>query len=157
MDQVRKALSSDVTKMVSLSHDKRRMYEKVQPQFWRYAHGAEKAQADWFQELLLNDDYVLLVAETKSSLSGFIIGNIIKAPEVYDPGGLTLMIDDFCVVSEDEWNTVGTSLVEYLKNEVKDRGVSQVLVVCGAHDTKKKEFLGQSGLSIASEWFVAPV
>lgn len=32
------------------------------------------------------------------------------APEVYDPGGLTLMIDDFCMQSENLWESVGFHL-----------------------------------------------
>ena len=36
-------------------------------------------------------------AVENSDIVGFIIGRLVPAPEVYNPGGLTLMIDDFCV------------------------------------------------------------
>ncbi|WCR57421.1 hypothetical protein [Rickettsia asembonensis] len=38
---------------------------------------------------------------------GFIIGRLIEAPEVYDPKGLILIIDDFCVETENDWSFVG--------------------------------------------------
>lgn len=79
------------------------------------------------------------------------------APEVYDPGGLTLMIDDFCMKSENLWESVGNKLVEVIKFEAKSRGASQILVVCGAHDYTKRQFLKEQNLSIASEWFVGNI
>lgn len=36
------ATKTDITAMVDLSYQKRRAYEKAQPQFWRYADGAEE-------------------------------------------------------------------------------------------------------------------
>ncbi|HJD62028.1 MAG TPA: hypothetical protein LFW14_00180 [Rickettsia endosymbiont of Degeeriella rufa] len=45
---IRFANSDDIDAMVALSYTKRRAYEKVQPQFWRYKQGAEKLQAKWF-------------------------------------------------------------------------------------------------------------
>ena len=44
---------SDTLAMVSLSKAKRKLYEKAQPQFWRYAgEEGDKAQEKWFKELL---------------------------------------------------------------------------------------------------------
>lgn len=107
--------SDDIHAMVSLSHTKRLAYEKAQPQFWRYKKGAEELQAKWFKELLLLDDYIMLIAESENKIIGFIIGKIIEAPEVYDPLGLTLMVDDFCVETENDWFSVGNKLVEETK------------------------------------------
>ena len=148
---VRKALEQDIDSMVSLSYEKRREYEKAQPQFWKYAEGAEKIQASWFKELLTNDQYIMLVTD---DISAFLIGRIIPAPEVYDPGGLTLMIDDFCVKTPDLWKNHGRELIEQAKKLGKPKGVSQILVVCGHLDMPKREFLNSINLSIASEWYV---
>ena len=93
--KVAQATKTDVASMVNLSYQKRRAYEKAQPQFWRYAEGAEEGQGKWFEELLGHDDHIILVAKSDTETIGFIIGRLVKAPEVYDPGGLTLMIDDF--------------------------------------------------------------
>ncbi|HJD60980.1 MAG TPA: hypothetical protein LFV90_02260 [Rickettsia endosymbiont of Columbicola hoogstraali] len=47
-NSIRFANSDDIDAMVALSYTKRRAYEKVQPQFWRYKQGAKKLQAKWF-------------------------------------------------------------------------------------------------------------
>lgn len=86
---------------------------------------------------------------------GFIIDmGLMPAPEVYNPGGLTLMIDDFCVHSEGLWQSVGASLIEAVKIPAQGKGATQILVVCGAADLPKRKFLMDQNLSIASEWFV---
>jgi hypothetical protein len=79
------------------------------------------------------------------------------APEVYNPGGLTLMIGDFCVADETEWHSIGSKLVQEIKTIAKFRGAAQVLVVCGAHDGPKCHFLKNIGLTVASEWYVGSI
>lgn len=153
---VRKAVSSDVYDMVVLSRAKRLAYEQAQPQFWKYADGAEEIQSKWFYELLNKDDYVMLVSETHGAINGFIIGRIVNPPEVYD-AGLTIMVDDFCVATENDWPTVGGQLIAELKTIAKQKGVEQLLMVCGAHDAAKREFLKSLDLSVASEWFVSGI
>jgi hypothetical protein len=49
---------------------------------------------------------------SKQEILEFIIGELMPVPEVYNPGGLTLMVDDFCVKSENLWQTVGGPLIE---------------------------------------------
>lgn len=154
---IRQAAQSDVTAMVSLSHQKRLAYEKVQPQFWRYATGAEDTQTKWFEELLGKHDHILLVAESKDKLLGFVIGRLMSSPEVYDPGGLTLMIDDFCVKSPPDWIEVGKKLFIKIKEVAKSKGVAQIVAVTGHHDERKRQFLQSLGLTIASEWYVGEV
>lgn len=154
---IRKANVSDVPAMVALSYEKRKGYEKAQPQFWRHAEGAEETQAKWFNELLPQEDYILLVAESESKIAGFIIGRIANAPEVYDPGGLSLMIDDFCVLSTKLWESIGGELLQELQRLAREKGAAQTLVVCGAHDEPKRKFIKGSGLTIASEWYVGEI
>lgn len=155
--------------MVLLSKAKRKLYEKAQPQFWRYAGDkGDHAQRQWFKELLEDKSYVMFTAlsfsknsdnkkRDSSQILGFIIGRLMPAPEVYSPGGLTLMIDDFCVQSENLWQSVGASLIEAVKTETKSKGATQILVVCGAHDHPKLKFLRKQNLSIASQWFVGGI
>ena len=85
---------------------------------------------------------------------GFVIGKLMPAPEVYNPGGLTLMIDDFCVQSENLWQSVGHALIEETKAAAKNKGATQILVVCGAADLPKHKFLSEQNLQVASEWSV---
>lgn len=151
------AKQQDVPRMVELSEDKRRSYEKVIPYFWERAENANEYQHRWFSSLLNNENYLLYVAEDGHEVSGFVIGQIIKAPDVYAPGGFTLSIDDFCVASSALWDTVGSKLLEAVINEGKKRGAVQVLVVCGHHDEVKRSFLQSQNLQIASEWYVKSV
>ena len=154
--QIIPATTTDIREMVALSYQKRRDYEKAQPLFWKYAQGAEKSQEDWFVELLDKDDHIMLVAKSEEVISGFIIGRIIPCPEVY-AAGLTLMIDDFCVSSADLWGFIGKKLIEEIKIYSKKKGVQQILIVSGAHDKPKREFLKNMNLSIASEWYVGGI
>ncbi len=131
----------DIDAMVSLSKDKRMLYEKAQPQFWCYAgEKGDDTQRLWFKELL-----------------GFVIGPLIAAPQVYYPGGLTLMIDDFCVSCVNLWQSVGAGLIAAIKAAAMAKGATQIVVVCGAHDHSKRQFLSEQDLSIASMWFVGEV
>ena len=155
--KVSQATKTDITSMVDLSYQKRRAYEKAQPQFWRYAEGAEEGQGKWFEELLEHDDYIVLVAKSDKETIGFIIGRLVKAPEVYDPGGLTLMIDDFCVKSEVDWQSIGLELMNTIQDLAKEKGAAQFYVVSGAHDNAKCEFLEKFGLSNAAKWFVGSI
>lgn len=156
---VRLSQSSDISEMASLSKAKRKLYEKAQPQFWHYAgEKGDKAQEKWFKELIEDQNYVMFTAESDTQeILGFIIGRIIPAPEVYNPGGLTLMIDDFCVQSEHLWQSVGAELIKESKVAAKAKGASQIVVVCGAHDNSKHKFLSEQNLQVASEWLVGAI
>ncbi len=112
----------------------------------------------WFKELLGDKNYLMFTAESDTQeILGFIIGKLRPAPEVYNPGGLTLMIDDFCMKSENLWQSVGAGLIEAVKAVAQMRSATQILVVCGAHDYPKRKFLSDQNLSIASEWFVGGI
>jgi GNAT superfamily N-acetyltransferase len=156
---VRTSQLSDIDAMVSFSKAKRMLYEKAQPQFWKYAgEEGDNAQRQWFKQRLEDKNYVMFTAESDTKeILGFIIGKLILAPEVYNLGGLTLMIDDFCVADEAEWHSIGSKLVQEIKTIAKTKEATQILVVCGAHDHPKRKFLGEQNLSIASEWFVGGI
>jgi hypothetical protein len=104
--------------------------------------------------LLGCEDHILLTALSNKAIVGFIIGKLVEAPKVYDPGGLTLMIDDFCIGNAEDWNTVGFSLISEIKKVAKEKGASQIVVVSGDSDTDKCLFLEKVDLSIASKWYV---
>lgn len=153
---IRCVKSADVPEIVALSDQKRRAYEKAQPQFWRRSEHADERQAEWFMHLLEADDHIMLLAEDTCIL-GFIIGRLMHAPEVYNPGGLTLMIDDFCVSTSDLWMDVGIALLNKLKQEAQEKGAVQVIVACGDHDQAKIDFLTSVNLSVATRWYVGEV
>lgn len=151
------ATKEDIASIVNLSYQKRKNYEHAQPQFWRYADGAEEIQAKWFEELLEHKDYILLVAKIENKIVGFVIGRLVNAPEVYNPGGLTLMIDDYCVETQEDWVDVGKELLEEIARIAKTKGAAQFCVVAGAHDNAKCSFLEDFGLSCASKWHVGSI
>ncbi|MBS0236490.1 MAG: acetyltransferase [Proteobacteria bacterium] len=154
---IRPSVEADIPLLVELSRIKRLTYEQVQPQFWRYrGPEAEVSQATWFKELLSREDHICLSALRDGKIVGFIIGKLMEAPEVYDPGGLTLMIDDFCI-EDDNWQTVGSPLLAHIRELAKAKGVAQILVVSGTHDQVKCRFLQLAGLSAASEWYVGGI
>jgi hypothetical protein len=155
---IRLSQAGDIQSIVEMSYQKRLSYEKAQAQFWKYAGNiAELSQAKWFEELLAHDNHIMLTAQNNQKIAGFIIGKLMPAPEVYNPGGLTLMIDDFCVADDVEWHSVGYKLVQEIKAIAKTKEATQMLVVCGAHDEPKRRFLMNQNLSIASEWFVGGI
>ena len=154
--QIIEAKPEHVKAMVHLSHCKRKAYEKVQPIFWKEAEDSNKVQEKWFLELLEHDEVIVLVALSRdtTAVTGFIVGSIINAPPVYDPGGKTLMVDDFCVSLPELWYTVGRDLLIHLQDRAVERGSVQTIVVCGDHDAPKKAFLEESRLGMASRWYV---
>lgn len=155
--QIHLANKADISSMVNLSYQKRKAYEKAQGQFWRYAEGAEESQSKWFEELLIHKDYIILIAKSENIIKGFIIGRLLEAPEVYDPGGLTLMIDDFCIDLSLEWEIVGKQLMDEIRIIAKQKGATQFCIVSGAHDDAKCKFLENFGLNAASKWYVGSV
>jgi predicted acetyltransferase len=155
---IRPSKSDDISALVSLSHMKRLNYEKAHPQFWKYAGAdAEISQTKWFEELLLRDDHIMLTAQNGSAIIGFIIGKMMSSPEVYNPGGLTLMIDDFCIAQEDLWGSVGKQLISEINLIAKTKGAVQTVIVTGNHDNPKRDFLKSMGLTIASQWYVGGI
>ena len=157
VDMIRIAQVGDIAECVALSYTKRRQYELAQPVFWKYAGPqAETTQAQWFAELLAREDHIFLVAQGDAAIAGFAIGRLLKAPEVYDPGGSTLIIDDFCV-RDDSWREVGDGLLAEISARARDKGAVQSVVVCGAHDASKKAFLTDAGMRVASYWYTMPI
>ena len=114
---------------------------------------SKRGDLNSYKNLLNQKDHILLVADSENKIVGFIIGCITKAPEVYNPAGFILMVDDFCVASPAMWQPVGSKLLAELKRVSQDKGASQVIVACGAHDEYKQQLLKNLNLKIASEWY----
>jgi hypothetical protein len=75
---------------------------------------------------------------------------------VYDPGGLTALIDDYTVEEPHLWPLVGRSLLDAAIEAAEPRGAVQTVVVCGPHDHPKRAMLLDAGHFVASEWFTKP-
>ncbi len=154
---IRPAVASDLETLLQLGEARRRQYAEYQPVFWRPATDAADKQRPHLAKLIEDDAVITLVADTGGTLAGFAVGTIIAAPPVYDPGGPTCVIDDFAVAFPEQWVSVGVDLLGALRRAALERGAAQVVVVCGHLDGPKRTALEHSGLSIASEWWVAPL
>ncbi len=153
---IRKAVAEDVARMVELSEQKRWEYATYQPRFWRPAADSRERQKHYFARLVGEERTLALVHEQNGVLDGFIIAAVVPAPPVYDPGGLTCLIDDF-VAAPDAWSTTGAALLAEVSRQAKERGAVQTVVVCGQRDEPKRRMLGAGGHSIASEWYVREI
>ena len=158
MIKINFAQNNDIDWMVDLSEIKRSTYEKFQPSFWKKNPDSQQIQRQYFAELLTDSKIIALALNDKS---GFIIGKIIDAPAVYD-AGLTLMIDDFCIVNNYSYNSnpwlyFGQILLDEIIKIAKVKGIKQILVVSGNHDADKTEFLTKNNLAIASLWLTKTI
>lgn len=154
---IRPAVASDLDQLLLLGDKRRRQYAEYQPVFWRPAVDAVEQQRPYLAGLIEDDAAITLVAVTRKTIAGFVVGTFTAALSVYAPGGPTCVVDDFVVGFPEQWLTVGAELLGALRRAALDRGAAQVVVVCGHLDDAKRTALDQSGLSIASEWWVAPL
>lgn len=154
---IRSAVASDLEGMLVLAETRRRRYATYQPTFWRPAPDAVERQRPYFAGLIDDDAVITIVANTRDALAGFAIGTIVSAPPVYDPGGPTCVVDDFTVAESEQWPTVGVELLREVRRTARQKGAAQIVVVCGHLDQPKRMALDAAGLSIASEWWVAPI
>jgi hypothetical protein len=157
-DSFRAATTEDIPALVELSDQRRQQYAQYQPVFWRPAADARERHEPFLRSLLAHDHVITRVHERDDgAVDAFVIATLVSAPPVYDPGGLTCGIDDFCVADASDWPTTGTRLLADAMAEAKTRGASQVVVVCGHLDQPKRAMLAAVGLTIASEWYVCPL
>jgi hypothetical protein len=153
----RPATHNDIDEVAALAADSRRDYEAHQPQFWRQAADAVARHTTYLQGLVEDPDHVFLVAGEPHHVSGFVIGRLTPAPPVYDPGGLTCVVDDFAVEHPDAWASLGPLLLGDLSRIARAHGAVQVVVVAGRHDESKRLALHAAGLDVASEWWTVPI
>ena len=152
--KLRKANSSDVLNCVDLVEVRRQRYEEFEPQFWRRAVDSRNTTVEWFSNLFNDVDVLSLVATEESAVVGFLIARDAPVPPVYNPGGPTALIDDFCV-AEGRWMDVGRNLLIRAKEELRSRGWAQIVVVGARKDIEKTSFLESAELSLASTWWTS--
>ena len=155
--KIRKATYADATQCVALVENRRAEYENYQPRFWKKSATSAASTLPWFEKLFSDERSVALVAIEDSLIVGFLIAREFPTPPVYDPGGSTALIDDFCVAVKDRWQDVGAALLQKAKAELNRLGFAQVVVVGARQDAAKTAFLSQADLSLASTWWTASV
>lgn len=155
--RIRTAENFDLEEILNLANARRLEYETHQPVFWRVAPDAIAQQRDYIANQIADEKVISLIATLGDELIGFIIGRLVPSPPVYNPGGLTCSIDDFVVKKNDLWETVGADLLDQVRKVAVSKGAVQVVAVCGHLDEPKRKALEKSSLTIASEWWVAPL
>jgi len=148
---IREATRADVPRMVELSAAKRSQYEGFEPVFWRKAEKADEKQAAFFEAQLDKKNITTFVFDRDGILDGFLVAAVIPAPPVYDPGGPTCVIDDFCVADPGLWPTTGGALLAETRGKVRPLGAVQVVVMCGEKDWAKRSFLDAEGYGTATQ------
>jgi hypothetical protein len=155
---VRRASLADLDGLLGIASARRTAYAAYQPTFWRPAPDAIDRQRAYFTSILDDDQTLVLTAtENDAGLRGFAIGRLVPAPPVYDPGGVSCVVDDFAVADPDEWLTVGPLLLDALRSWASSRVAAQMIVVTAHLDEPKRAALQSHGLTLASEWWVGSV
>jgi len=157
LELIRPAVETDVPVMVELSERKRMEYERYQPVFWRKAEDSREKQAPFFRSQLTKPNVIALAHEGLEVVDGFVIGVLVASPPVYDPGGLTCLVDDFVVANKEDWKRIGTALLNEVKRRALEMGAAQAVVFCGHLDEPKRALMASLGFSIATEVFVKPL
>ncbi|MEO3797443.1 GNAT family N-acetyltransferase [Nonomuraea sp. B10E15] len=157
MIAIRSASPGDVAAIAELMARRRETYEQYQPVFWRRAADAQARHAAFLATLVEDSKAICRVAEREGRFAGFAIASLVPPPPVYDPGGPACTLDDYAVADDGDWATIGTDLLRAVTEEARRRGAVQVVVVCGHADEAKREALRLAGLSIAAEWWTAPL
>ena len=154
---IRKAIPEDVPEIARLSSLKRKQYEQYQPVFHKEAEGAFDKQVLFLKDNISKDHLIVLVHEEGQKINGFIIGALVNAPPVYNPGGKVCLVDDFMVEDPSLWTRVGLSLLNRVTELGKEKGAVLVNVVCGPMDKPKSEMLAKFGFDVATEWHVKSI
>lgn len=150
---IREVRADDVHRIAELAARMRERYEHYEPRFWRVAEGATEIHELWLAHLLDDERTLALVAEDDGEVVGYLFATVAIAPPVYDPGP-SATIDDFAVTRDAMWAGVGVDLLREAQRRLGQRGVGQVVVVCGHRDEPKRAMLQGMGLHLASEWYV---
>jgi GNAT superfamily N-acetyltransferase len=153
--EIRGAIGSDIDAAVIMVERHRRQYQKYQPTFWRKSAKSAETTRTFFAKLLQEPDTFFLVEG--ALLLGFLIARKFPTPPVYETGGDTYLVDDFCVDEPHHWLTTGEALLSHVSTLIHEAGASQIVVVCGDRDLAKAEVLRRADLSIASNWWTKPL
>lgn len=151
---VRMARLADVPMVIELVERMRARYEVYQPVFWRRAARRVAKSRLYFSFQILNPRTTVLVCERHGLILGCLLALWTPAPPVFDPGGPTITVDDFCMANEADWPAVGGALIDHLRAIGRQRGWYQLVVINAAADLPKTRFLRSIDLSVASTWWV---
>jgi GNAT superfamily N-acetyltransferase len=153
---LRSAKLADVLPIVALSGSYRSVLARYQPLFWSEADDSRTHHLRYVAALVERRDILAFVHVTDGTIDGFVIGSLSPSPPVY-AAGLTCSVDDFCLADAQDWDGVGRQLLDEVRRQARQRGATQVVVACPHFHKEKQSMLRAAGLTIASEWYTAPL
>jgi hypothetical protein len=154
---MRLAQTGDLQAVALLAAQKRKQYEKYQPVFHKESEKALEIHSVFLKDILSKENTMAWVSERDGHIDGFIVGTIVNAPPVYNPGGKICLVDDFMVERPELWATVGRELLDKVMQSAKDKGAVLANVVCGPLDKAKRDLLSSLNFGVASEWLVKKI
>jgi GNAT superfamily N-acetyltransferase len=144
--------------MVRLAQCRRGFLEQLAPLFWRRSKGAVAWTRRYFRFLLLTGRATLLVAVQEGQVIGMACARKVAVPPVYDPGGPTILVDDFAVADQALWEDVGGALLHAVFKAARSNSTAaQVIVVAPVGDEAQSAWLATQELLPVSTWWTKPV
>jgi len=139
--------------MVALVSAKRAQLEAFEPVTWHASKNAPAMTEEFFRLQVAEQGPIFLVATDGPAVIGFINALLQPAPPVYDPGGKSIMIDDFAVVDGDIGDDAAMALLDAAISEGRGRGAMQVIIVAAAKDERAAKWFRARQLHVFSNWW----
>lgn len=127
----------------ALMERRREAYERFSPVFWKPAEGVRAQHAGFMRSQVHAGSAVAVRSD-----NGFLVAAIRE--DRYD-------VDDFAVVTEDQWATEGRLLLESVVAFGPAPRASGLRVVTARRDLPKRQMLQALGLTVVSRWWVKPL
>jgi hypothetical protein len=152
---IRRAAPSDLEAIVALVSAKRAQLESYEPVTWHPSEHAPAMSKEFFRAQMGEQGPIFLVAAEGDAVIGFINAVLQPAPPVYDPGGKTVMIDDFAVIDGSKGDEAAIALLDAALSEGRGRGAIQVIIVAAAKDERAAAWFRARNLHVFSQWWTA--
>ena len=149
---VRDAAETDIDAIVDLIEANRLRLQEWEPRFWKKSQSSAEMSRAFLATLLTDADVIFLVAAEQSQIFGCLHCKPSFVPPVYDPGGTTWMVDDFCV-HDQSWDEAGQLLLDELKLRTLAKAEGQLILPSPHRDSRANEFILGAGLRPTTTWF----
>jgi hypothetical protein len=150
---IRSALRTDIDRTVDLGVQQMHRLESHRNPFYATGPGLADYLRAAYSGLIETADAVALVEESPKGLEGFLLGKLVNAPPVYDPGGRVCLIDHFWVEGSASWPTVGVGLVGAANTRIRELEGVLSRIECQWKDEGRRMFLSSNGFTVASDWY----
>jgi|GEM_PF-1126755 len=150
---IRLARTQDVLSIAELCERERRSHTPACNGFYAVVEDYASKRLPAIEQIVEANDTVAFVHETNGAIDGLILGRLLNAPPVYDPGGKVCLIGDFFVEKPATWTDAGEALVAAADARVQEFGGVLACIECMRSDVEKRELLLSLKFSVASDWY----